>query len=80
MFTNFMILVSGRDAFTTGQRPRSDANAQGPVILGMTGLLFWQFSIIIENTTTVESHEKQFAVQEARRKRKRFVWPYDMGV
>ncbi len=50
-----------------------------PVTLAVGGLLWYQISCIIENLTTIDEYVMERQQRAARKLRKPYKWPYDLG-
>jgi len=51
-----------------------------PLLLGMVSLFFWHQGLAMSNITTIEYHIKRYAMAQARKKGKKYHWPYDFGI
>ncbi len=50
-----------------------------PVTLAVGGLLWYQISCVIENLTTIDEYVMERQQRAARKFRKSYQWPYDLG-
>ena len=50
-----------------------------PVTLAVGGLLWYQISCIVENLTTIDEYVMERQQRAARKLRKPYSWPYDLG-
>ena len=50
-----------------------------PVCLAVAGLLWYQISCVVENLTTIDEYIMERQARNARRLRKKYIWPYDLG-
>lgn len=51
-----------------------------PITISIICLCVFQLSLISSNTTNIESYEVHWAKREARRKRKPYFYPYNLGI
>jgi len=50
-----------------------------PVTIGIISLFVWQFTLLLENVTTIEEYEKRKAARLARSQKEPYRWRYDFG-